>query len=164
MAMAQIHFGAGSCIGYSPWHSGDQIHLVASVEPASAESRRHDGCDDREVGVRTGEALRKLLGVLEPRDIFPRASGALDRSAFSAMFERGGVEMNESFLDEAMALIDKNNDGVVDHHEFDAACYAARLAGGVDVYIPCAKKELVTYYESAEFRQILLGSQPADLM
>jgi hypothetical protein len=31
--IAQIRFGGGSLIGYCPWHSSHEVHIVPSMEP-----------------------------------------------------------------------------------------------------------------------------------
>ena len=59
--------------------------------------------------------------------------------------------------------------GDISATEFDAAFYAARLAGGVDVYIPFPQAagvgEMIQKYESDAFKQTLLHGwhKPAEL-
>ena len=66
-------------------------------------------------------------------------------------------------VDGMFELLDKNASGSIDAKKFDAAFYAARLAGGIDVYIPVPKKmggrpqhQMVAHLESDEFRHTLL--------
>ena len=56
-------------------------------------------------------------------------------------------------------MVDVDDSGEIDTAEFDAAFYAARLSGGIDIYIPSISRDKglsVGHLESDEFRQKLL--------
>jgi hypothetical protein len=160
--IAQIRFGPGSLIGYCPWHSLDQIHIMASVEPPEGEAG---------AAMRQASFMRQMVGSLDTKTAFQRhntsGSGAMSRSELLVALKTAHVELNEQEAEQEIGgmfeLLDKGASGTIDAKKFDAAFYAARLAGGIDVYIPVMKKmggrpphEMVTHLESDEFKQTLL--------
>jgi hypothetical protein len=135
--MAQIRFGRdASCIGYSPWHSVDQIHIVAALEPEA----------NRPSSVKRYSRFKKLIGPLDASAAFERIdadnSGDISREELLVALKDAGLEIPDHEVDELMEMIDADRSNTIDVEKFDAAFYASRLSGGMDVYVPVPKGKL----------------------
>lgn len=161
--MAQIRFGRdATCIGYTPWHSGPSIHIVAAVESDKAS---------RPSIVKRYSNLKKIIGSIDTADAFEQVdtdnSGDISREELVAALANVGSDTSDDReIDQLMEMIDIDSSHTIDREEFGAAFYAARLCGGIDVYVPVPKSKSnkgVSFYESNEFKQILLGMVTAEL-
>ena len=73
--------GAGSLVGYCPWHSGTQLHIMASMEPAQWASTSPKGAlssPKRRSSASRSSAVKKAVGPVAPKKAFSRADA--DRS------------------------------------------------------------------------------------
>jgi hypothetical protein len=155
---AQIHFGSGTLLGYTPWHGSNQIHIVAAVEddaanavepPLLRQQQRH---------------VRRLVGSLASATAFELAdadrSGDITKAELISALAKVNVELSDREADELFLSLDKDASGGIDQSEFESAFYAARLAGGVDIYVPAtspAAKDKLAHWRSAEFKQTLIS-------
>ena len=161
---AQMSFGKGSLLGYLPWHSTVQLHIVAAAEPPSAAKP-----------TRQASLIKQVVGALGASEAFREVdadgSGGVSKEELAATLRKQAkMEVDPVELDELFSLMDTDGSGDISAKEFDAAFYAARLAGGVDVYIPfpAAKGvgEMIAKYEGEAFKQALLHGwrKPVELM
>lgn len=153
---AQISFGTGSLLGYTPWHSVDQVHIVAAAEPPS-ESGEKSKLQQQQL------AVKRLVGTLSAKAVFggtdADGSGGVDKAELKAALKaHANVTVEGSDLDELFALMDTDGSGEIDAREFEAAFYAARLEGGVDIYIPmtAGSRAEIPKLESPEFKKSML--------
>ena len=139
------------CIGYMPWHSVSQVHVVSSVEGSAP--------------------IRTLVSSVEVEKVFKNidmdGSGVISAQELKAALNGAHVDIKMREVDEALSIMGTNQDGQIGLNEFRAAFAAARLSGGVDVYLPIYwsgtnntktrgdKMKLVKYYESAVFKERL---------
>mmetsp|Transcript_33777 Transcript_33777/g.36401 ORF Transcript_33777/g.36401 Transcript_33777/m.36401 type:complete len:600 (+) Transcript_33777:434-2233(+) len=160
--MAQIRFGRdATCIGYTPWHSADHIHIVAALESEAS----------RPSIVKRYSNLKKIVGSIDTADAFDRVdtdnSGDITREELGAALANARSDtVDDREIDQMMEMIDTDSSHTIDREEFGAAFYAARLCGGFDVYVAVPKSKSnkgVSFYESNEFKQILLGMVTAEL-
>ena len=94
------------------------------------------------------------------------ASGTISREELRAALMTSGLAVPDHEADDIFDRLDIDHSGGIDPKEFDAAFFAARLASGVDVYIPVRKGgkqkglrtelEIIEYLESEVFRNKLL--------
>jgi len=143
-------FGQGSCIGYTPWHSAEKIHVVASLEDAGAAP------------------VRTLVGNLALEEVFERIdldkNGKLSLDEMQQALNDMDVQVDPCELKDIILAMDKDLRGEIGLEEFRAAFKAAYLSGGVDVYIPLFwahnEDKGVAYYQSPQFKmELLRGDQ-----
>jgi len=163
---AQIRFGRGAVIGYTPWHSATQIHIVAAAENPSGTAPAGDGPVEatpkaRPKPQRQGSLIKRVVGALDPRAAFDEAdsdsSGSVSREElFRVLRDQAKVSVDPAEMEELFYLFDKDGSGDIDAKEFEAAFYAMRLAGGVDVYVPLSSSKQVAHVEGPAFKESLL--------
>lgn len=129
-ASPQIRFGAGSLIAYSPFNCGPAGFLaVASAEPpGTARSPPRQPSLVKQVVGAFGDAAKAFSE--HDTDV----SGSLSKAEFVAALNLQHVEVDDAEVDELFERMDKDGNGEIEANEFDAAFYAARLTGGIDVY------------------------------
>lgn len=152
--MAQIRFVSnGSCIGFTHWHSGGQVHIVAALEPEkntrASVTNRHS-------------LIKNLVGPIDSSAAFDRIdtdkSGYISKIELSSALSRAGLKSQDIQMEELMEIFDADN-SEIDKEKFKAAFYASRLSGGVDVYVPVPKSKSnkgIKFYESIQYKDRLL--------
>lgn len=161
--MAQIRFCKGRLIGYTPWHSGPDVHVVAAVEPPG--TAKPPLAKQQSTIKKLAGAFGNASGAFEEYDT--DASGTLSRAEFEAALRQKGVVAGIEEVDEIFSRLDTDGNSTLELREFETAFVAARLAGGVDVYVPVQKggpmklkqsdvPTRVAYLESEAFKQKLL--------
>ena len=144
------------------------MHIVASMEPPGRDAGPASPSGHLKPQVmRRASYMKRMVGSLDTATAFQRhdadGSGAISRSELCAALMTAGLELDEQEIDGMFELLDKDASGSIDAEEFDAAYYAARLAGGIDIYIPVIQKmgwlpqqAMVAHLESDVFKQTLL--------
>eukprot|EP00316_Scyphosphaera_apsteinii_P023592 CAMPEP_0119337828 /NCGR_PEP_ID=MMETSP1333-20130426/94788_1 /TAXON_ID=418940 /ORGANISM="Scyphosphaera apsteinii, Strain RCC1455" /LENGTH=595 /DNA_ID=CAMNT_0007348965 /DNA_START=195 /DNA_END=1982 /DNA_ORIENTATION=+ len=150
---ALIRFGPGSLIGYCPWHNGLHIHMVPATEPPAAHGESQA----------PASLVKKLVGSLDTRSAFARfdvnSCGSLTREDIAAGLKAVSVDVSAQELADVFNYFCKDVSGGIGLEEFNRAFGTARLAAGVDVYIPVPKRvapQQIAYLQSAEFKHKLL--------
>lgn len=163
--VVQMRFAPGTLLGYIPWHSGPHMHIVPSVEPPATPSMIRP---DKAVAIK-GAVGAFADSKMAFAAIDADASGTISRDEFETALRLNKVPVEAAELDDIFAQLDTDNSGELDAREFDSAFYAARLAGGIDVYIPVTPggpkklkktdlKTQIAYIESDAFKKKLLHS------
>lgn len=149
---AQIRFGPGSLIGYCPWHNGMHVHFVPATERPSGE-----------LSGAPASLIKKLVGSLDLHSAFARCdvggSGSLSREDVAAGLRAASVDTSAQELDALFDHFRKDASGGIGPEQFNRAFREARLAAGVDVYIPVPRRaahEQLAYLQSEEFKHKLL--------
>jgi len=150
---AQIRFGAGSLVGYCPWHNGLHLHMVPATEPPPAQPSETPA-----------SLIKKLVGSLDPQTAFARcnvsSSASLSREDVAAGLRAASVDFSARELDDLFNHFRKEAaSGGIGPEQFNRAFREARLAAGVDVYVPIpsqAAPEQIAYLQSDAFKHKLL--------
>ena len=89
----------------------DNLEMLRGLTKAVASLRIEAGS-----AVQVPESELKLRQIF--RDLDKDNSGYLDREEIALLAKRSGVELTDAQLDEALTVMDKDGDGIVDFPEF----------------------------------------------
>lgn len=155
---AQIRFGAGSLLGYTPWFSGPQVHIVAAVEAEQPGASKPPM-------LRQQSQLKKVVGALTSTTAFnvidADRSGDISRAELAQALADRAVDCPPEELNLLFAMLKNQADASsivsgVDQKQFEAAVYSARLSAGVDVYLLANSEADRQWLQGSEFKRALL--------
>ena len=177
--LRRVTSGVGSVLGSVPraldlgLSSPDSL-LRAGVSSSSLLGGSFSGSASRGLDESSKGANHAALDADAPPAVAKSAAKAklpgriLSRESFATALRANEVQASPSEIDEIFAVLKReDSSGEIDGSEFESAFCAARLAGGIDVYVPVAtggprqltREDLpaeMAYLESAKFKQKLL--------